>query len=123
MGIKVNDIAFVRFRVPDLDVMQVFLEEFGMQCTERTDDALYMRGTDDEGFVHVSHLGAEAAFIGLAFEANSDADLDELATDAEFSDVIELDGPGGGRVVRATDPDGFEVEVVAGRGSVGHLSM
>ena len=82
-----------------------------------------MRGTDDEGFVHVSHLGAEAGFIGLAFEANSEADLDELATHDEFSDVVELDGPGGGRVVRATDPNGFQVEVVAGRGSVGRLPV
>jgi catechol 2,3-dioxygenase-like lactoylglutathione lyase family enzyme len=123
MGIKVNDIAFVRFRVPDLDVMQVFLEDFGMCDAERTDDTLYMRGTDDEGFVHVSHLGAEPGFIGLAFEANSETDLDKLATHDEFSDVAELDGPGGGRVVRATDPNGFQVEVVAGRRSVGTLPM
>jgi catechol 2,3-dioxygenase-like lactoylglutathione lyase family enzyme len=123
VGIKVNDIAFVRFRVPDLDVMQVFLEEFGMHCAKRTDDTLYMRGTDDEGFVHVTHLGAEAGFIGIAFEANSEADLNELAAKEGFSDVAELDGPGGGRVVRATDPNGFQVEVVAGRGPVGRLPV
>ncbi|MCU1501697.1 MAG: Glyoxalase/bleomycin resistance protein/dioxygenase [Ilumatobacteraceae bacterium] len=121
MGINVNDVAFVRFRVPDLDVMQGFLEEFGMRCALRTQDTLYMRGTDDEGFVHVSHLGGQAGFIGLAFEATSAADLDELATHDEFSDVVDLDGPGGGRAVRATDPNGFQVEVVAARGSVGRL--
>jgi catechol 2,3-dioxygenase-like lactoylglutathione lyase family enzyme len=82
-----------------------------------------MRGTDDEGFVHVSQLGPEAGFIGLAFEANSQADLDELATDDEFSDAVELEAPGGGRVVRATDPNGFQIEVVAGRGSVGRLPV
>jgi catechol 2,3-dioxygenase-like lactoylglutathione lyase family enzyme len=123
MGIKVNDIAFVRFQVPDLDVMQMFLEEFGMHCAARTDDTLYMRGTDDEGFVHVSHLGTDARFVGLALEANSLADLDELASHDDFSDVVELDGPGGGRVVRATDPNGFQVEVVAGRGAVGRLPV
>jgi len=123
MGIKVNDIAFVRFRVPDLDEMQVFLEEFGMRCADRSDDTLYMRGTDDEGFVHVSHVGSEPGFIGLAFEANSEADLDELAAHDEFSVVVELDGPGGGRVVRTTDPNGFQVEVVARRGSVGRLPV
>jgi catechol 2,3-dioxygenase-like lactoylglutathione lyase family enzyme len=123
MGIKVNDIAFVRFRVPDLDDMQTFLEEFGMHCAERTDDTLYMRGTDDEGFVHVGHHGADAGFLGLAFEANSLADLDQLAAHGEFSAVADLDGPGGGRVVRATDPDGFQIEVVAGRGSVGTLPL
>jgi catechol 2,3-dioxygenase-like lactoylglutathione lyase family enzyme len=123
MGIKVNDIAFVRFQAPDLDVMQTFLEDFGMHCAQRTGDTLYMRGTDDEGFVHVTHLGAEAGFVGLAFAANSAADLDDLSPHSDFSDVVDLDGPGGGRVVRATDPDGFQVEVVAGRGSVGRLPV
>jgi catechol 2,3-dioxygenase-like lactoylglutathione lyase family enzyme len=123
MGIKVNDIAFVRFRAPNLDAMQAFLEDFGMHCSERTGDTLYMRGTDDEGFVHVTHLGAEAGFIGLAFEASSESDLDELAAQAEFSDVAELDGRGGGRGVRTTDPNGFQVEVVAGRGPVGTLPV
>ena len=31
MGIKVTDVAFVRFQAPDLDVMQSFFEDFGMQ--------------------------------------------------------------------------------------------
>ncbi|MEA3055183.1 MAG: hypothetical protein QOD30_615 [Actinomycetota bacterium] len=123
MGIKVNDIAFVRFRAPDLDVMRTFLLEFGMECTERSEDTLYMRGTDDEAFVHVTHLGHEPGFIGLAFQATSEADLDELAGHRDFSDVGDLDGPGGGRVVRATDPNGFQVEVVASRRSVARLPV
>jgi catechol 2,3-dioxygenase-like lactoylglutathione lyase family enzyme len=123
MGIKVNDIAFVRFQAPDLDVMQAFLEDFGMRLAQRTGDTLYMRGTDDEGFVHVTHLGAEAGFVCLAFEANSLADLDDLAAGDDFSDVVDLDGPGGGHVVRATDPNGFQVEVVAGRARVGRLPV
>ncbi len=121
MGINVRDIAFVRFQAPDLDVMQAFCIDFGMTVALRTDDTLYMRGTDDEGFVHVTHLAAEPGFIGLAFEANSLEDLDALALLDGFSAVEVLDGPGDGRVVRATDPDGFQVEVVAGRGSVGRL--
>jgi catechol 2,3-dioxygenase-like lactoylglutathione lyase family enzyme len=123
MSIKVNDIAFVRFQAPDLDLMEAFLEDFGLRCAQRTDDTLYMRGTDDEGYVHVTHLGPEAGFVGLAFEANSTADLDDLAALHEFSDVAELHGPGGGQVVRATDPDGFQVEVVAGRAAVGVLPL
>ena len=118
VGIRINDIASVRFRAPDLEVMHAFLLDFGMQCADRTDDTLYMRGTDDEAFVHVTHVGGQPGFIGLAFEANSDADLDELSGHDDFSDVTDLDGPGGGRVVRATDPDGFQVEVVASRGTV-----
>lgn len=123
MGIKVNDIAFVRFRAPDLDAMESFLVDFGLQRSGRSDEALYMRGTDDEGFVHVTHLADEPGFVGLAFEANSVAELDVLAGRDGFSDVADLDGPGGGRVVSTIDPNGFRVEVVAGRTSVGALPI
>lgn len=120
-GIRVRDIAFARFEAPDLDMMEQFLVAFGMQRAHRDDQTLYMRGTDDEGFVHVTRLGPEAGFIGLAFEASQRTDLDVLAARDDFSEVEELDGPGGGAVVRTTDPNGFQVEVVAGRGSVGRL--
>ena len=120
-GIKVTDIAFVRFMAPDLDVMEQYFTDFGMHRSDRTDSALYMRGTDDEGFVHVTHKGDEAGFIGLAFNAASIGDLEQLAQHDDFGDVIELDGPGAGHSVTATDPNGFRVEVVANRGSVGCL--
>lgn len=121
MGIKVTDVAFVRFQAPDLDVMQSFLEEFGLHVAQRTADTLYMRGTDADGYVHVTHLGPEARFIGLAFDASSVDELHALAAHADFSEVSALDGPGGGSVVSATDPNGFRVEAVAGRGSLGAL--
>ena len=121
MTVHVADIAFVRFEAPDLDVMESFLTEFGQQRSARDDQALYMRGTDDEGFVHVTHLGPTARFVGLAFAAEHLADLDALARRDEFTPVSDLAGPGGGAVVRTVDPDGFQVEVVADRGSVGRL--
>lgn len=123
MGIKVIDVAFVRFRAPDLDEMESFLDDFGMHRSERSDDTLYMRGADDEGFVHVTQRAPEAGFVGVAFEAASEADLAVLAERDEFSAIEPLDGPGGGSVVRTTDPDGFQVEVVAGRDSVGSVEL
>ncbi len=120
---KVKDIAFVRFRAPDLDVMEAFLTEFGMQRSGRDESTLYMRGSNDEGFVHVTHLGDEPAFIGLAFEAGGEAELSELASLDGFSPVGDLDGPGGGRVVRTVDPNGFQVEVVAERRRVAPLQV
>ena len=123
MGITAIDIAHVRFRAPDLDVMQAFCQDFGMTVALRTEATLYMRGSDDEGFVHVTHVSPDAGFVGFACLADAVADLEALAAAGEFSAVEELDGPGGGSVVRATDPDGFQVEVVAGRASVGRLSV
>ena len=73
MEIRVTDIAYVRFEAPDLDVMEAFLSDFAMRRSQRTDDTLYMRGTDDEGFVHVTGLGPEPRFVGMAFNAAGEA--------------------------------------------------
>ena len=93
--------------------METFLGEFGMIRAERTGEALYMRGTDDDAFLHVTHRG-EPGFVAAAFEAASTEDLDRLARE-EKAEVAYLDGPGGGSVVRLIDPNGFRIEVVAGR--------
>ena len=55
-AINVRDIAYVRFNAPDLDVMEKFATAFGLQRAARDERTLYMRGTDDDGYVHVTHL-------------------------------------------------------------------
>src|SRR6185436_2591785 len=111
--IKVDDIAFVRFSAPDLDKMETFLTDFGLVRAHSDAKTLYMRGLDSDPYFHVTHLG-EPGFIGLAFEAKVESDLSTLAK-AEDAKIEALDGPGGGKVVRLTDPNGFKVEVVAAR--------
>lgn len=110
--IRVADVAFPRFRAPDLDRMEAFLEAFGMTRAARTGDALYMRGTDPAHHVHVTHLG-EPAFLGLAFRADSADDLARLA-EATGTKVEATGEPGGGSIVRLKDPDGRLVDVVHG---------
>jgi catechol 2,3-dioxygenase-like lactoylglutathione lyase family enzyme len=112
--IKVSDIAFVRFGAPDLDAMEKFSQDFGLVTSERSEGALYMRGSDAEPFVHVTERG-EAGFRGVAFDAASADDLAAAAQMEGASAIEDLDGPGGGRRVRFSDPDGFPVEVVHGR--------
>jgi catechol 2,3-dioxygenase-like lactoylglutathione lyase family enzyme len=112
--IKVSDIAFVRFGAPDLDAMEKFTQDFGLVISERSESALYMRGSDAEPFVHVTERG-EAGFRGVAFDAASADDLVAAAQMEGASAIEDLDGPGGGRRVRFSDPDGFPVEVVHGR--------
>lgn len=111
--IKIDDIAFVRFTAPDLDKMEAYLADFGLTRAHRDATTLYMRGLGPDPYVHVTHKG-EPGFAGVALRANS---LDDLATLAKSQDtkVESLDGPGGGKVVRLKDPDGFSVEAVAGR--------
>src|SRR5207245_9279080 len=64
--VKVADLASGRLQSPSLDDAEEFLVHFGMVRSERTPNALYMRGTDPAHHLHVTHLGP-SKFIGLAF--------------------------------------------------------
>ncbi len=108
--IKVEDIAHVRFAAPDLSLMRGFLEDFGLTCFEEN-GRLYGKGSDGRPFVHVTETGA-AKFLGVGLRAASIADLERLAAHEGLTPE-PLDAPGGGMVVRLTDPDGYGVEVVA----------
>ena len=111
--IKVKDVLYARFRAPDLDEMESYLEDFGLVHSARNDTALYMRASDGEHHVHVTELG-EPAFVGFALEANSAEDLQTLSEAEGASPLEQLDTPGGGARVIMSDPDGFQVEIVHG---------
>lgn len=110
--IKVEDIAYVRFRAPDLAQMQDFLQDFGLGVATH-DERLYARGSGESPFLHVTERG-EPGFAGLGLRAASMKDLEALAA-AEGALVQPLDAPGGGHVVVLADPDGHRVEVIAGQ--------
>lgn len=112
--IKVEDIAHVRFAAPDLGLMRGFLEDFGLTCFEEG-GRLYGKGSDGRAFVHVTEQG-EPTFLAVGLRAASLADLERLAAH-EGAQVEPLGEPGGGMVLRLTDPDGYRVEVVAGQDS------
>ena len=111
--IKAVDLAYGRLRSPDLDKQEEFLTAFGMVRADRTKTALYMRGTDAPHHIHVTELG-EPKYVGIAFHAGSMDDLEKLSRAPGASPVESIDEPGGGKRVRLTDPDGFQVEVVHG---------
>jgi len=111
--IKVKDLAFVRLRAPELDREEEFLTHFGMARTERTPNALYMRGTDPSHHLHVTEKG-DSAFVGFAYYAASEEDLHRVAKAPGASAVEKLDEPGGGQRVRLREPNGYQIEVVWG---------
>lgn len=111
--IKVTGLAYARFRAPDLDEMEIFLKHFGLERSARTETALYMRATDEDHHVHITEIG-NPAFIGPAFYAGSESDLEKFSRAPGASNVEEINEPGGGKRVRIKDPDGFEVEIVYG---------
>ena len=89
--IKVSDIAYVRFAVPDLSAMDAFARDFGFVPAERNERALYSRGTDPSPYIHIAELDAngEAGFRGVAFEAASmmegDLELARIEVDEDIS--------------------------------------
>lgn len=119
MAIKIQDIAYVTFSAPDLNEMEAFLTDFGMIRAGRTAEALYMRGLDGDAFLHVTYQGPPQ-FLAAGFEAGSLEDLETLAREEKAS-IHRLDGPGGGSVIRLIDPNGFQIEVIAGRSAVDRI--
>lgn len=112
-GIKIEDIAFVGFRAPDLDRMRAYMEDFGGVVVEQTVDRLYVRGAGSAPFVHMTERG-EAGFMLVGFRAESIEDLNRLADKAGVTPAA-LEAPGGGMYIDLSDPDGHVVRVVAGQ--------
>lgn len=111
---KAINLESVRFAAPDVSAMRAFLEDFGMTSAEdEGDGVLRMRGTGDAPFLHETIKG-EAGLVSFALAVRDDNDLKALA-DAEGASIETGAGPGGGLRVLLSDPDGFQVEVVAGR--------
>lgn len=110
--IRIEDIAHVRYAAPDLKAMKSFLDDFGMETFEQG-GRLYGKGRDGRAFVHVTQPG-EAKFLAVGFRAETVEDLQTLAA-SEGVAVEDSEEPGGGKIVRLTDPDGYSVEVVAGQ--------
>ena len=119
--IKIEDVSHVRFAAPDLEEMSRFLIAFGLTPSLGADQVLYARGAGPSPVLHMTEKG-EARFIALGFRAESLEDLRALAA-AEGVPVETLSWPGGGQVVRLTDPDGQMVEVVAGQTPVDPLPL
>jgi catechol 2,3-dioxygenase-like lactoylglutathione lyase family enzyme len=119
--IRIEDVAFVRFRAPDLLEMRKFLEDFGLVIVEAADSRLVARGSGPAPVTHITERG-DAGFAGVGFRAASVKELETLAR-AEDVRVQDFDAPGGGRRIVLTDPDGHTVEVVAGQSPAEQLAL
>lgn len=110
---RAYDVAHVRFRAPDLEKMRAFLLDFGMtdSVAEQPEGKLFMRGAGRAPFLHATEQG-EPGFAALGIWVRDRADLERLAAHDNVA-VEPFDAPGGGLVVRLTDPDGFQIEAVA----------
>lgn len=114
--IRVTGLAGLTVQRPDLDRARAFFADFGLiPAAPPGDDVLHLRGAGPDPVLYTCRRGP-AAFIGLAFTAD-DAALDRLAA-AEGTAPEPLDAPGGGRRVRLWDPQGWQIDVIAGRAPI-----
>ncbi len=114
MTSPITGIAYARLSAPDLDVMQQFLEDFGMVKAHRDSKRLYMRGTGDSPFIHVTELG-EPGTIAYAYDAPDESVLRDFVASGAAKGIENIDEPGGGKRVVLTDPNGLSIEIVSGR--------
>ena len=102
---------------PDLDLQAEFLDNFGWSPSAKTGNAIYYRGTDPVHHLHITEKG-EPKFVGIAYHAASEDDLKTLAKVPGASGIENMDEPGGGKRVRLTEPNGYQIEVVWGMDKV-----
>jgi catechol 2,3-dioxygenase-like lactoylglutathione lyase family enzyme len=110
--IKSADVAYVRLQVPDLDVSEQFLLDFGLIAAGRDADHRYFRTSDPAPYCYVISQG-ERKFLGFAFHAKSQADMEALSSATGVA-IEPIEGPCGGSRVRLQEPNGYDVDVVFG---------
>src|SRR5438270_1214359 len=120
---KIDDIAYVAYFCPDLDLAERFYGDFGMVRTARGGDALYMRGAGPRPYIYVARHGDTAGFASVGFNAASADDFASFAALEGASPVAVIDAPGGGRRVTLCDPDGNRIDIVHGIAPTAELPM
>jgi hypothetical protein len=111
--VRADAVLNVAFERRDLGDMKRFLEDFGFMVREVEGEPLYFRGHGDAPYLVSISPSSQNAFAGVAFAAREENDLVKLA-DATGAVIEPVEGPGGGRRVRLTDPDGLRVDLVYG---------
>lgn len=104
----------ITFAVRDLDRQQAFCADFGLVVAERSDSRLVMRTLGGDEACYVAVKADADAFVGLAFEVDGAAMLDEAVARLGAERRPDLDLPGAGQCVALTDPDGNQVLLVHG---------
>lgn len=107
------DIAYVRVTAPDVAEQARFLTDFGLVDLGAHGDARLFASANEAPFCYVVEQG-DPRFIGFGLWVESVDALQAIAA-KEGGKVAPLALPGGGSLVRMIDPDGFEIDAVAGQ--------
>ncbi len=118
-GADVIRASHAELRVTDLDAAQAFyVDLLGMVLTERTADALYLRGLEERDHHSLVLRRAASGGVGhLGYRVREDADLERLDAYLQAAGCTTRwigagEEPGHGRALRANDPFGLPIEFV-----------
>ena len=121
--VKAAALAYAIFDRPDLKKAEEYLIDFGLRArVERRPDAVHCAARRRRPFCYVVRKADEPRFVGLGLEVETRADLEALPRLPGASAIEALTWPGGGKVVRLTDPSGFRVDAVFGRAAAPELA-
>ena len=115
---KATSMAYLLFDRPDHDEAERFLNDFGLLTVQKKDETLYLRSMDSAPWCYRIGKADKARFVGMGFTVATREELVALSCIPGASSIEILDAPGGGEMVRLTDPNGFRIEMVFGRTSV-----
>jgi len=113
--VRAQSLTHLIFERPDLDRAHRFLTDFGLQVAERSAQALYLRGTGFAPYCYRVMQAAQPRFVGFGLAVAQRGDLDLLAAIQVGARIEPCSHPGGGEMVRLTDPSGFVVEAICGQ--------
>ena len=108
-----DSILRVDFERADPGAMLQFAEDFGLIRLSAEGDTVFFRGHGPAPYLVSVKPSTRDRFLGMAFTAKSEADLQRLAR-ATGAPVESPSTPGGGRRVVLEDPWGLQVSLVHG---------
>ena len=109
--ILVTSLAFVHYQHPDLERAVEFFRDFGLSEAARTTSRIYLRGLGRQPYIYLAEKSPDEQrhFLGGYYNVANLAELEKAATHPTATKIEDLDGPGGGKVVRIKDPHNFIV--------------
>lgn len=108
----IEDVAYVHYRVSSLQETTEFLRDFGLLEVGQVGTRRYWKGRGSYPFCYVAEEG-EPSFAGIGFRAESVEAL-KVLSEREGVPVVDSNAPGGHKSIQLVDPDGWEIEILAG---------
>lgn len=114
--VRLVKLSHVYYEYRDLEKADIFLQDFGLTKVESDGGRIFYRGTSQEPFLYCAKQAEEDKFSGAAFTVESIDDLILASKIPGASEVMDINGPGGGKIVTVRDPiDNIPFHLVQGQ--------